>query len=223
MIVTNVPAGVCHQCGEKYFKPDILKKMDSAYHGIFERRASADLGRSRRVAISDPSIALQLTRCGSFRCFENSRSVEVRLGSTGSGFGAHQSLSHRNHLSDIEINVIMVQAQGGGVAAVGFIPSSRSRLSRSVRPSSTCGCSADFQTLNVFINLRLQLPELLQRTLREQGEVTWVLGQNFVAVGFKDTLHPSHLLDGLVKFFGCLNHNFILKMPFFTPGLCLTC
>ena len=37
LVVTNVPAGVCRQCGEKYFKPDILKKMDSAYHGIFER------------------------------------------------------------------------------------------------------------------------------------------------------------------------------------------
>ncbi len=37
MVVSNVPAGVCRQCGEKYFKPDILKKMDSLYHGIFER------------------------------------------------------------------------------------------------------------------------------------------------------------------------------------------
>ena len=37
MVVSNVPAGVCRQCGEKYFKPDILKRMDSLYHGIFER------------------------------------------------------------------------------------------------------------------------------------------------------------------------------------------
>jgi YgiT-type zinc finger domain-containing protein len=37
MIVSNVPADVCRQCGEKYFKPDILKRMDSLYHGIFER------------------------------------------------------------------------------------------------------------------------------------------------------------------------------------------
>ena len=35
--VTNVLAGVCCQCGEKYFKPDVLKRMDSVYHGIFER------------------------------------------------------------------------------------------------------------------------------------------------------------------------------------------
>ncbi len=37
MVVSNVPAGVCVQCGEKYFKPDVLKQMDSVYHGIFER------------------------------------------------------------------------------------------------------------------------------------------------------------------------------------------
>jgi len=37
MVVSNVPAGVCRQCGEKYFKPEVLKKMDSLYHGIFER------------------------------------------------------------------------------------------------------------------------------------------------------------------------------------------
>ena len=37
MVVSNVPAGVCGQCGEKYFKPDVLKRMDVFYHGIFER------------------------------------------------------------------------------------------------------------------------------------------------------------------------------------------
>ena len=35
MVVSNVPAGVCVQCGEKYFKPDVLKRMDVVYHGIF--------------------------------------------------------------------------------------------------------------------------------------------------------------------------------------------
>jgi hypothetical protein len=77
--------------------------------------------------------------------------------------------------------------------------------------------------LDVFVNLLLQLPELLQRAFSQQREVTWILRQNLVAVGFKNTLHPSHLLDGLVQLFGCLNHNFILKMPFFTPGRCLSC
>jgi len=37
MVVSNVPAGVCRQCGEKYFKPEVLKKMDEVYHDIFDR------------------------------------------------------------------------------------------------------------------------------------------------------------------------------------------
>jgi YgiT-type zinc finger domain-containing protein len=37
LVISNVPAGVCRQCGETYFKPDVLKKMDEAYHDIFER------------------------------------------------------------------------------------------------------------------------------------------------------------------------------------------
>ena len=37
LVISNVPAGVCRQCGEKYFKPDVLKKMDEAYHDIFDR------------------------------------------------------------------------------------------------------------------------------------------------------------------------------------------
>jgi len=37
LIMRNVPAGVCRQCGEKYFKPDVLKKMDQRYHDIVDR------------------------------------------------------------------------------------------------------------------------------------------------------------------------------------------
>ena len=37
MVVSNVRAGVGRQCREKYFKPDVLEKMDSLYHGILER------------------------------------------------------------------------------------------------------------------------------------------------------------------------------------------
>ena len=41
MIVSNVPAGVCRQCGEKYFKPDILTCLADwiAQHGARELRA----------------------------------------------------------------------------------------------------------------------------------------------------------------------------------------
>jgi YgiT-type zinc finger domain-containing protein len=55
MIVTNVSAGVCRQCGEKYFKPNILKKMDSAYHGIFERHEE-----SQRT-LTVPAVSLSAT------------------------------------------------------------------------------------------------------------------------------------------------------------------
>jgi len=37
LIISTVPAGVCRQCGEKYFMPDVLKKMDETYHDIFDR------------------------------------------------------------------------------------------------------------------------------------------------------------------------------------------
>ena len=38
LIMKNVPAGVCTQCGEKYFKADVLKQMDQRYHDIVDRR-----------------------------------------------------------------------------------------------------------------------------------------------------------------------------------------
>jgi YgiT-type zinc finger domain-containing protein len=37
LVISNVPAGICRQCGETYFKPDVLKKMDEAYYDIFDR------------------------------------------------------------------------------------------------------------------------------------------------------------------------------------------
>ncbi len=42
LIVSDVPAGVCRQCGEKYFKPGILKRMDQVYHDIFDRHQAPD-------------------------------------------------------------------------------------------------------------------------------------------------------------------------------------
>jgi len=37
LIMKNVPTGVCRQCGENYFKPDVLKRMDQRYHDIVDR------------------------------------------------------------------------------------------------------------------------------------------------------------------------------------------
>jgi YgiT-type zinc finger domain-containing protein len=52
VVISNVPAGVCNQCGEKYFKPDILKKMDDIYHDIFDRNQKPQ----RTLTISAASL-----------------------------------------------------------------------------------------------------------------------------------------------------------------------
>ena len=53
MVISNVPAGVCAQCGEKYFKAEVLKKMDSLYHYIFDHHGKPE--RLLRV----PAVSLQ--------------------------------------------------------------------------------------------------------------------------------------------------------------------
>jgi len=42
LVLQNVPAGVCRQCGEKYFTPEVLKRMDQSFHNIFERAQQPD-------------------------------------------------------------------------------------------------------------------------------------------------------------------------------------
>ena len=42
MVVSNVPAGVCCQCGEKYLRSEVLKKMDHLYHHIFDQNGKPD-------------------------------------------------------------------------------------------------------------------------------------------------------------------------------------
>ena len=42
LVFQNVPAGVCRQCGEKYFTPEVLKKMDVSFHNIFDRNQRPD-------------------------------------------------------------------------------------------------------------------------------------------------------------------------------------
>lgn len=42
LVISNVPAGVCRQCGEKYFRPDVLKRMDVAYHDIFDNHRAPE-------------------------------------------------------------------------------------------------------------------------------------------------------------------------------------
>lgn len=52
MVVSNVSAGVCQQCGEKYFKPGVLKQMDKIYHDIFDRNQKPE------STLTVPSVSL---------------------------------------------------------------------------------------------------------------------------------------------------------------------
>jgi hypothetical protein len=62
-------------------------------------------------------------------------------------------------------------------------------LARLGGTSGSCRSSSGFQVLDIFVNLLLQLPELLQGTFGEHGKVAGSAGQNLIAIGFKDTLH----------------------------------
>jgi YgiT-type zinc finger domain-containing protein len=42
LVISNVPVGICSQCGEKYFTPDVLKKTDELYHDIFDRHVEPE-------------------------------------------------------------------------------------------------------------------------------------------------------------------------------------
>ncbi len=55
MVVSNVPAGVCRQCGEKYFKPERPEK-DGFFISRYlraPRKATANLDHSCRVALAN--------------------------------------------------------------------------------------------------------------------------------------------------------------------------
>ena len=42
LVISNVPAGVCRQCGEKYFQGGVLKRMDTLYHEIFDHHRAPE-------------------------------------------------------------------------------------------------------------------------------------------------------------------------------------
>jgi YgiT-type zinc finger domain-containing protein len=37
LLIKDVPAEVCEYCGEKYFKSDVLKKIENDYKNIYEK------------------------------------------------------------------------------------------------------------------------------------------------------------------------------------------
>ena len=46
-IIENVPAGICHQCGEKYFKAEVHRQMERLAKGagLPDRRISVEVMR----------------------------------------------------------------------------------------------------------------------------------------------------------------------------------
>ena len=42
LVIHDVPAGVCRQCGEKYFQAQTLKKLDQMFHNVFDRQQEPD-------------------------------------------------------------------------------------------------------------------------------------------------------------------------------------
>ena len=44
-IIENVPAGICHQCGEKYFKAEVYRQMERLAKGAGppDRRISVEV------------------------------------------------------------------------------------------------------------------------------------------------------------------------------------
>lgn len=42
LVINDVPAGVCQQCGEKYFTAHTLKRLDHVFHNVFDRHHEPD-------------------------------------------------------------------------------------------------------------------------------------------------------------------------------------
>jgi hypothetical protein len=42
LVINDVPAGVCRQCGEKYFQGQTLKRLDQVFHNVFDRHQEPD-------------------------------------------------------------------------------------------------------------------------------------------------------------------------------------
>ncbi len=42
LVINDVPAGVCRQCGEKYFTAQTLKRLDRVFHNVFDRHHEHD-------------------------------------------------------------------------------------------------------------------------------------------------------------------------------------
>jgi len=57
MAVENVPADVCQQCGERYYGPEVMKKLLALSEGMREHAAIGPPGRKADVTLYDFAAA----------------------------------------------------------------------------------------------------------------------------------------------------------------------
>ena len=53
LAVENVPADVCQQCGERYYSPQVVKKLLALTEGMREHAAVGPPGRRAELAVCD--------------------------------------------------------------------------------------------------------------------------------------------------------------------------
>jgi YgiT-type zinc finger domain-containing protein len=53
LAVENVPADVCQQCGERYYGPEVTKKLLALSDGLREHSAVGPPGRRAELAVCD--------------------------------------------------------------------------------------------------------------------------------------------------------------------------
>ena len=92
-----------------------------------------------------------------------------------------------------------------------------------MRRSPHLRCAGWLESAQILVDFHLQFSDFIQRPLGEDGKVTGVFRQNPHAIRVEDTLHPPHLLDGLIQLFGIFDHGVIFKTPFRKPICPRTC
>jgi len=53
LAVENVPADVCQQCGERYYRPEVTKRLLALTEGMREHAAVGPWGRRAELAVCD--------------------------------------------------------------------------------------------------------------------------------------------------------------------------
>jgi len=57
LAVENVPADICQQCGERYYSPEVMKRLLALTEGMREHAAIGPPGRKADVTLYDFAAA----------------------------------------------------------------------------------------------------------------------------------------------------------------------